>query len=32
MAETKKTQSRLLVILTALFAALSGLYLLVGGI
>ncbi|SPW13639.1 Quinoprotein glucose dehydrogenase [Cronobacter sakazakii] len=32
MAETKKTQSRLLVMLTALFAALSGLYLLVGGI
>ncbi|WP_411024733.1 hypothetical protein, partial [Salmonella sp. s55962] len=27
MAETKKTQSRLLVMLTALFAALSGLYL-----
>ena len=32
MAETKSQQSRLLVRLTALFAAFCGLYLLIGGI
>lgn len=31
MAETKSQQSRLLVTLTALFAAFCGLYLLIGG-
>lgn len=32
MAETKTQQSRLLVTLTALFAAFCGLYLLIGGV
>jgi quinoprotein glucose dehydrogenase len=32
MAETKSQQSRLLVTLTALFAAFCGLYLLIGGV